>query len=139
MYPVTVMPAAEVIAKYHDPVARGEVVSDVQSDLDARPMFNRVRDAIEAHLTIVFAALAISHVIQSRAAYRSPRPSRPCDHCAQRPSPSTEPPKLFPPAIPDHERKILTDLGFQAGVLKPNVQTQDERKILTDLGFKPGY
>lgn len=29
-------------------------------------MFNRVRDAIEAHLTIEFTALAISHAIQSR-------------------------------------------------------------------------
>lgn len=37
-----------------------------KSDLDARPMFNRMRDAIEAHLTIVFTALAISREFQSR-------------------------------------------------------------------------
>ena len=37
-----------------------------KSDLSARPMFHRMREAIEAHLTIVFAALAVSHAIQSR-------------------------------------------------------------------------
>ena len=31
-----------------------------KSDLKARPVFHRKRDAIEAHLTIVFTSLAIS-------------------------------------------------------------------------------
>jgi len=31
-----------------------------KTDLAARPLFARRRDALEAHLTIVFAALAIS-------------------------------------------------------------------------------
>ncbi len=31
-----------------------------KSDLAARPIFHRIRDSIEAHLTIVFAALAVS-------------------------------------------------------------------------------
>ncbi len=64
--PVTVMPAAEVIAKYHNLWHVEKAFRMSKSDLKARPMFNRMRDAIEAHLTIVFAALAISHVIQSR-------------------------------------------------------------------------
>lgn len=64
--PVTVMPAAEVIAKYHDLWHVEKSFRMSKSDLDARPMFNRIRDAIEAHLTIVFAALAVSHTIQSR-------------------------------------------------------------------------
>jgi hypothetical protein len=34
-------------------------------DLQARPIYHRKRDSIEAHLTIVFAALAISHWIES--------------------------------------------------------------------------
>ena len=34
-------------------------------DLQARPIFHRKRDSIEAHLTIVFAALAISHWIEN--------------------------------------------------------------------------
>jgi hypothetical protein len=35
-----------------------------KTDLAARPMFARTRDAIEAHLTIVFTALAISRHLQ---------------------------------------------------------------------------
>lgn len=37
-----------------------------KSDLRARPIFYRERDSIEAHLTIVFAALAISRELQDR-------------------------------------------------------------------------
>jgi hypothetical protein len=35
-----------------------------KSDLRARPIYHRKRDAIEAHLTIVLAALAISRNIE---------------------------------------------------------------------------
>ena len=31
-----------------------------KSDLHARPIYHRIRDSIEAHLTIVFAALVVS-------------------------------------------------------------------------------
>ncbi len=37
-----------------------------KTDLAARPMSARTRDAIEAHLTIVFTALAISRTVQNR-------------------------------------------------------------------------
>jgi hypothetical protein len=37
-----------------------------KTDLAARPMFIRKRDAIEAHLAIVFAALAVAREIQDR-------------------------------------------------------------------------
>jgi hypothetical protein len=37
-----------------------------KTDLAARPMFARTRDAIEAHLTIVFTALAVSRTVQNR-------------------------------------------------------------------------
>jgi hypothetical protein len=37
-----------------------------KSDLRARPIFHRKRDSIEAHLTVVFAALAMSRYIQDR-------------------------------------------------------------------------
>ena len=35
-----------------------------KSDLRARPIFHHTRDAIEAHLTIVFAALAVARYLQ---------------------------------------------------------------------------
>lgn len=37
-----------------------------KTDLRARPMFSHVRDSIEAHLTMVLAALAVSRTIQAR-------------------------------------------------------------------------
>jgi len=40
-----------------------------KSDLQARPIYHRTRDSIEAHLTIVFAALAISRWIENRTGW----------------------------------------------------------------------
>ena len=60
------MPATEVIASYHDLWRVEQSFRMSKSDLAARPMFARTRDAIEAHLTIVFTALALSREIQTR-------------------------------------------------------------------------
>jgi len=60
------MPAAEVIASYHDLWRVEQSFRMSKSDLAARPMFARTRDAIEAHLTIVFTALALSREVQTR-------------------------------------------------------------------------
>ena len=38
-------------------------------DLQARPIYHRKRDSIEAHLTIVFAALAVSRWIEARTGW----------------------------------------------------------------------
>jgi hypothetical protein len=38
-----------------------------KSDLHARPVFHHEREAIEAHLTVVFAALAVSRYLQNRS------------------------------------------------------------------------
>lgn len=62
----TLMPATDIIASYHDLWHVEASFRMSKSDLAARPMFARTRDAIEAHLTIVFTALAISREIQSR-------------------------------------------------------------------------
>jgi len=60
------MPAAEVIASYHDLWRVEQSFRMSKSDLAARPIFARTRDAIEAHLTIVFTALALSREVQTR-------------------------------------------------------------------------
>jgi hypothetical protein len=39
-----------------------------KSDLRARPVFHHQRDAIEAHLTVVFAALAVARHLQDATA-----------------------------------------------------------------------
>jgi hypothetical protein len=40
-----------------------------KSDLQARPVFHRKRDSIEAHLTIVFAALAVSRWTEAQTGW----------------------------------------------------------------------
>jgi hypothetical protein len=108
----TTMPAAEVIAKYHDlwHVERSFRMS--KTDLEARPMFHRTRDAIEAHLTIVFTALAVAHCIQERSGLaianviKQLRPLRTATIVINGAS------QAFPPEIPEPQRKILADLGI---------------------------
>src|SRR5262249_61265907 len=38
-------------------------------DLQARPIYHRTRDSIDAHLTIVFAAMAVSHYIEHQTGW----------------------------------------------------------------------
>ena len=63
---VETMTGAAVIAAYHDLWQVEKSFRMTKSDLRARPIFHRQRDSIEAHLTIVFAALAISRHLQDQ-------------------------------------------------------------------------
>jgi Transposase DDE domain len=53
-----------VIGAYHRLFQIERSFRMAKSDLAARPIYARTRDSIEAHLTIVFAALAVSHWIE---------------------------------------------------------------------------
>ena len=64
--PRDVMGASEVIGSYHELWRVEQSFRMSKTDLRARPMFVRTRDAIEAHLTIVFTALAVSREVQER-------------------------------------------------------------------------
>ena len=59
------MPADDVIANYHDLWHVEASFRMSKSDLRARPIFHHTREAIDAHLTIVFAALAIARYLQT--------------------------------------------------------------------------
>lgn len=61
-----IMPDLEVISSYHELWHVEQSFRMSKTDLQARPIFARTRDAIEAHLTIVFAALAVSRTVQDR-------------------------------------------------------------------------
>jgi hypothetical protein len=122
--PATVMPAAEVIARYHDlwRVERSFRMS--KSDLRTRPMFHRTRDAIEAHLTIVITTLAVAHNIQERTdlaianVIKQPRPLRSATiaiNGASRPS--------HPRSQAHNEKAWPTSTTPNRGT-KPNVLTQ---------------
>jgi transposase len=67
--PATIMPAAEVLSSYHDLWRVEQSFRMSKTDLQARPMFHRERDAIEAHLTIVFTALAIARFMQNETGF----------------------------------------------------------------------
>jgi hypothetical protein len=58
------IPDEEVITYYHQLFQIETTFRMAKSDLRARPIYHHNRDAIEAHLTIVFAALAISKNIE---------------------------------------------------------------------------
>ncbi len=62
--PATTMPASDIIASYHELWHVEAAFRMSKTDLRARPMFHHTRDAIEAHLTIVFAALAVARHLQ---------------------------------------------------------------------------
>lgn len=62
--PAEKMSGAAVISAYHDLWVVEKSFRMAKSDLRARPIFHRQHDAIEAHLTVVFAALAISRHLQ---------------------------------------------------------------------------
>jgi transposase len=65
--PAIVIPPEQIISSYHDLWQVEQSFRMSKTDLAARPLFARRRDAIEAHLTIVFAALAISRTMQNRS------------------------------------------------------------------------
>ncbi len=54
------IPPREIINAYHQLFNVEKSFRMAKSDLKARPVFHRKRDAIEAHLTVVFTSLAIS-------------------------------------------------------------------------------
>jgi hypothetical protein len=60
------MGGAAVIGAYHDLWVVEKSFRMAKTDLRARPIFHHQRDSIEAHLTVVFAALAVSRHLQER-------------------------------------------------------------------------
>jgi hypothetical protein len=105
--PTQVSAAIEVIASYHDLWHVEQSFRMSKTDLRARPMFHRTRDAIEAHLTIVFTALAVSREVQNRTGLairniiRQLRPLRSATVAINGAQ------QTFPPAIPADRQALL--------------------------------
>lgn len=59
------IPAQEVIDAYHQLFQVEKSFRMTKSDLKARPIFHHKRDSVDAHLTIVFAALAVARYIEA--------------------------------------------------------------------------
>lgn len=64
--PTTEASNAQVIVYYHQLWHVEQSFRMSKSDLRARPIFHHLRDSIEAHLTVVMAALAMSRVIEKK-------------------------------------------------------------------------
>lgn len=64
--PVSVIAPGGVISSYHDLWHVEQSFRMSKTNLAARPIFVRTRDAIEAHLTIVFTALTVARTVQDR-------------------------------------------------------------------------
>ena len=113
--PAAIMDPGEVIASYHDLWHVEASFRMSKTDLRARPMFARTEDAIEAHLTIVFAALAVSREVQTRTGLalrnvlRQLRPLRSATIAINSAV------QTIPPAISDEQQTIL-DALTRAGV-----------------------
>ncbi len=95
------MTGSAVIAAYHDLWQVEQSFRMAKTDLRARPIFHRLKDSIEAHLTVVFAALAISRHLKTPPA----RPSRAscgrcgrCGPCGSTSAATSSPPR--PPSPP---------------------------------------
>ena len=108
--PAQVMPAAEVITNYHDLWQVEQSFRMSKSDLAARPMFVRTKDSIEAHLTIVFTALALARTAQDRTGLtirnvlRQLRPLRSATIAINGTT------QTLPPAIPPPQQQLLNTL-----------------------------
>jgi hypothetical protein len=62
-------PAQFVIDSYHQLWRIEKAFRMSKHDLQARPIYHRTRDSIEAHLTVVFAAMAVSHWIEHQTCW----------------------------------------------------------------------
>ena len=62
--PAGLMGAGEVVSSYHELWHVEQSFRMSKHDLRARPVFHHTRDAIEAHLTVVMAALAVARHLQ---------------------------------------------------------------------------
>jgi hypothetical protein len=62
-------PTAFVIDAYHQLWRIEKSFRMSKHDLQARPIYHRTRDSIDAHLSVVFAALAVSHWIEHQTGW----------------------------------------------------------------------
>ena len=110
--PATLMPASEVIASYHELWRVEAAFRMSKTDLRARPIFHHTRDAIEAHLTIVFTALAIARDLQARTGWSIKRIIQTLQPLRHVTITINGHPIEAQPAISDNTREILNTLGI---------------------------
>ena len=107
-----VMDGPAIVAAYHDLYQVERSFRMTKGDLAARPVFHRLEDSIQAHLTVVFAALAVSREAQARTGatinkiLKTLRPLRSATVTIGSQQVTAQ------PRIPDDARTLLNDLGW---------------------------
>ena len=109
--PASLMPAGEVIGSYHDLWHVEQSFRMSKTDLAARQMFARKRDAIEAHLTVVFTALAVAREAQNRSGLAIRNLVRRLRVLRNATIAINGVIQTFPPAISPEQQGILDALG----------------------------
>jgi hypothetical protein len=84
-----------VIGAYHQLWQIEKSFRMSKHDLQARPIYHHKRESIEAHLAVVFTALAVTHEIETRTSWSIKRFVRP--PAATAPSPAARADKPSPP------------------------------------------
>lgn len=112
--PATTMTAEQVIAAYHDLWHVEQSFRMSKTDLQARPLFARTRDAIEAHLTIVFTALAISRTIQNRTGLSIRKVLRELRPLRSATIDINGVTRTFPPALTDDQQHLFDTIAPRA-------------------------
>jgi Transposase DDE domain len=106
------MDGPAIVAAYHDLYQVERSFRMTKSDLAARPVFHRLEEAIQAHLTVVFAALAVSREAQARSGLsinkilKTLRPLRSATITIGAQQVTAQ------PRIPAEARTLLNDLGW---------------------------
>jgi ABC-type proline/glycine betaine transport system permease subunit len=78
-------------------------------------MFHYTREAIEAHLTIVFTALAVSHCVQARTGLSIGKVIKQLRPLRSATISINGTVQTFPPEIPAAQCEILTHLSIEPG------------------------
>jgi transposase len=108
-----VMAGQAVISAYHDLWQVERSFRMTKSDLRARPVFHHQREAIEAHLTIVFAALAISRHLQDTTGVSIKKFVRTLRTVRSATIKVNGQTLTLDPEIPPQARELLTALGYE--------------------------
>lgn len=113
--PASIMSGAEVIEHYHALWRVEESFRMSKTDLQARPIYHRKRDSIEAHLTIVFAALAVSRYLQDRTGITTVKLVKLLRHLRTATIEIGGQIHHYPPAIPNEIAEVLGTVDLEPG------------------------
>ncbi|NWN88405.1 MAG: IS1634 family transposase [Micrococcaceae bacterium] len=105
-----IMDGAEIVASYHQLWHVEQSFRMSKTDLRARPMFHHTRQAIEAHLTVVFTALAVARYMQTKTGVSLKQIITTLKPLQEFTGQLGDHEITFPPEIPDQAQHILDRL-----------------------------